>query len=141
MSKEQRIFKAYHQITRGCDCLYCKNFVVAVERLPQPVLDFFYGLGIDPTKEGEVSQYCENDDGTHLYGGVYHVVGQLISGTECWIKTDEETSQLDMNNLIEISGFTFGFTYGLSLLPDGFPEPAIQLEFQGNIPWVIDEKP
>ncbi|MNF10012.1 hypothetical protein D3C80_2108270 [compost metagenome] len=64
----------------------------------------------------------------------------LISGPDCWVKTSEEISHLEANNLIEISGFTFGFTNGISLLPDGFPEPSLQLEFQGNIPWAVDEK-
>jgi hypothetical protein len=141
VERTKDFYQAYHQITEGCDCLFCKNFVTAVELLPKPVLDLFRSLGIDPTKEGEVSEYCENEDGTHLYGGFYHIVGQLISGPECWVKTSEEGSHLATINLIEISGFTFGFTYGISLLPDGFPEPALQLEFQGSIPWMLDEKP
>lgn len=133
-------YHAYHQITKGCDCIYCKNYVIATELLPKTVIDFFRSLGIDPTKEGEVSEYCENEDGSHLYGGFYHVMGQIISGPDCWIKTGEEISHLETNNLVEISGFKFGFTYGLSLLPDRFPKPALQLEFEGNIPWVLEEK-
>lgn len=59
-------YHTYHQITEDCACIFCKNYVAAVELLPQTVLDFFRSLGIDPTKEGEVSEYCENEDGTHL---------------------------------------------------------------------------
>lgn len=133
-------YQAYQQITESCDCLFCKNFVSAIGHLPPDVLEFFDSLGGDPSKEGEVSEYCENADGTHLYGCFYHIVERLISGPDCWVTTGEETSHLEAN-LLEISGFTFGFTYGISLLPDEFPEPAVQLEVQGNIPWVIAERP
>lgn len=76
-----------------------------------------------------------------IYGGFFHIVGQLISGPDCWVKASEEVSHLATNNLIEISGFRFGFTYGVSILPDGFPEPTLQLEFEGNIPWMLEERP
>lgn len=114
--------------------------------MPKDVLSFIASFGIDLRKEGEVSEYCENGDGTHLYGGFFHIVGRLISGPDVWVKTDEEGTQegthsyLD-SNLYELSGFSFGFTYGISLVPEGFPEPVLQIEFQGNIPWVISEKP
>lgn len=140
VEKTKKFYQTYPQITEGCNCLYCKNFVVAVAHLPQPVMDFFEQLGIDPTKEGEVSGYCENDDGTHLYGVFYHIVGRLISGPDCWVKTGTETSHLNTNNLINISGFSFGFTNGINLLPDGFPKPSLQLEFEGNVPWILDKE-
>ncbi|WP_422659958.1 hypothetical protein ACK8P5_05410 [Paenibacillus sp. EC2-1] len=133
-------YHAYHQITQGCDCIYCKNYVIATELLPNAVKVFYQSLGIDPTKEGEVSEYCKNEDGSHLYGGFYHVKGRIISGPDCWIKTSEKVSHLETNNLVEISGIKFGFTHGVSLLLDGFPNPAVQLEFEGNIPWVLEEK-
>ncbi|WP_284640785.1 hypothetical protein [Paenibacillus silviterrae] len=133
-------YQCHPKITDGCDCIYCKNFVAAVELMPQDVASFFESLGIDPTKEGEVSEYCENTDGTHLYGGFYHVVGNIINGPDCWVNTDSEVNHLS-SNLLEISGFSFGFTYTISLLPADFPKPAIQLEFQGNVPWILEEKP
>lgn len=67
VERTRDFYQEYHQITEGCYCLFCKNFVTAVELIPKPVLDFFQSLGIDPTKEGEVSEYCENKDGTHLW--------------------------------------------------------------------------
>lgn len=140
VERTREFYQGYHQITHGCDCLFCKNFVAAVEQLPHEVLEFFHSLGIDPTKEGEVSEFCENADGTHLYSCFYHIVGQLISGPDCWTKTDEEISHLT-GNFLEISGFTFGFTYCISLLPDDFPRPAVQLEVQGNVPWVLEMNP
>lgn len=114
VERTRKFYQDYHQITDDCECLYCKNFVAAVEKLPVEVIEFFDRLGIDPSKEGEVSEYCENADGTHLYGCFYHIVGRLISGPDCWRKSDEEIGHLT-DNLMEISGFTFGFTYGISL--------------------------
>jgi hypothetical protein len=43
-------------------------------------MNIFKLLGIDPRKEGEVYEYLENEDGTHLYGGFYHIVGRIIDG-------------------------------------------------------------
>ncbi|AIQ16791.1 MULTISPECIES: hypothetical protein [unclassified Paenibacillus] len=139
VEKTKDFYQAYHQITERCDCIFCKNFVSAIELIPKPVLDFFRSLGIDPTKEGEVSEYCEIKDGMHLYGGFFHIVGELISGPDCWIETSEEVSHLATNNMIEINGFKFGFTNGVSSLPDGFPNPTLQLEFEGIIPWTLKE--
>lgn len=107
--------------------------------MPKSVMQIFDTFGIDPRKEGEVSQYYEDDDGLHLYGGFYHIVGRLVEGPDCWVKSEDNLEQLT-NELYEIDGFTFGFTYGLSLLPENFPMPALQLEFQGKLPWVISEK-
>lgn len=140
--KTKTFYDSYHLITDGCDCIYCMNYVQAISHLPFEVLAFFKSFEIDPRKEGEISHYCENDDGTHLYGGFYHIVGTLSSGPDVWVKTDKEGSHAYLDtNLYELDGFSFGFTYRLSLVPDGFPEPTLQIEFQGNIPWVISEKP
>ncbi|MNO09005.1 hypothetical protein D3C81_2319480 [compost metagenome] len=68
-------------------------------------------------------------------------MGELISGPDCWVETSEEISHLDTNNMIEINGFKFGFTHGVISLPDGFPKPTLQLEFEGAIPWVLKEMP
>ncbi|MCR8656231.1 hypothetical protein [Paenibacillus endoradicis] len=142
---EQRtndFYKSHYLITEGCSCLNCKNFVKAVEVMPEGIISFLKKLGIDPRK-GEVSAFCENEDDTHLYGGFYHIVGKLISGPDCWIKTveNELTHAVLDSEMYEVDGIIFGFTYGVSLLPTNFPEPALQIEFQGNIPWVLSEKP
>ena len=141
VERTKDFYQAYHQITEGCDCLSCKNFVTAIKLIPKPVLDFFRSLGIDPTKEGEVSEYYEKKDSMHLYGGFFHIVGELISGPDCWVETSVEVSHLATNNMIEINDFKFGFTYGVSSLPDEFPKPTVQLEFEGTIPWMLKEEP
>ncbi|GIO91007.1 hypothetical protein [Paenibacillus sp. FSL K6-1566] len=135
-------YKSYRFITDGCSCLFCRNYVEAIRTLPQGILDFFDRFGIDPRKEGEVSEYYEDEDGTHLYGGFYHIVGRILDGPDCWITSGDDTisNAYLSDDLIEIDGFTFGFTYGLSLVPDTFPSPALQVEFQGKLPWVLPEK-
>jgi hypothetical protein len=67
------------QPTIRCTCAYCRNFVKAYEIFPQAVKDFFSSLGIDPTKDvGEVYECNENEDGTHFYGGGFHIVRKYM---------------------------------------------------------------
>ncbi len=41
-------------------------------------------------------------------------------------------------NLFKLNNtFSYGFTSNLSLVPEGFPEPILQFEFEAIIPWVI----
>lgn len=139
-NKTKEFYKSYHLITEGCECLNCKNFVEPTPFLPKAVVTFFDSLGIDPRKEGEVSEYCENEDGTHLYGGFFHIVGRLISGPDVWNKNDESGTVTSLDkDLYKIDNFRFGFTNEKNLVRDGFPEPILQIEFEGIVPWVIPE--
>lgn len=44
-------------------------------------------------------------------------------------------------NTVRIKNFTIGFSYDLEFVPEGFPNPVVQLEFRADISWVLDEKP
>lgn len=115
-----------------CGCAYCRNFVTACHagRLPEQLRDTLKSLGIDPSRdEGEIWQYNENDDGTHLYGGFYHVVGSIVSETP----SPEDCSAED--------NIRFSFSSKLDLLSAGFPQPAIQVEFAAYVPWLLSESP
>ncbi|MFE7060803.1 hypothetical protein ACFVAD_01460 [Sutcliffiella sp. NPDC057660] len=59
----------------------------ACGHLPPEVKELFRTLGIDPRKEGEISQIMDNEDGTHFYGAFYHIVGKIIDGPELWVPT------------------------------------------------------
>lgn len=115
-----------------CGCAYCSNFVSACNtgRLPEQLRATLESLGIDPSRdEGEIWQYNENDDGTHSYGGFYHVVGSIVSenpSPEDWSAEDN---------------IHFLFSTKLDLLSADFPHPAIQIEFAANIPWLLPESP
>lgn len=116
-------YEHFHFITEDCSCNYCKNYVIATNYFPQEIKEMFQSLGIDPRKEGEVMQYTENDDQTHLYGVFYHLVGRIIDGP---------------STFTEFYGMVIRFSEELELVPNQFPEPTIQLDLQLNIDWLLD---
>jgi len=136
LRKTKKFYDEYYLITEGCDCDYCANYVLACDKFPQEITELFNSLGIDPRKEGEVSQYMENQDGTHLYGAFYHIVGNIIEGPKLWGPTTEE-SEVSSPNFVEHSGVEIGFSEDLALVPEGFPTPTIQFEIQMNVPWLL----
>lgn len=115
-----------------CGCAFCWNFVTACHtgRLPEQWRAALGSLGVDPSKdEGGDWQYNENADGTHLYGGFYHVVESIGSenpSPEDWSAEDN---------------IRFSFSPELELLPASFPLPAIQVEFAANVPWLSPDLP
>lgn len=71
----------------------------------------------------------------HKYIGSYHLVGKLLEGNATTSDNWNET------NTIKIEKFTFAFTNELEFLPEDFPVPALQLDFEVDIPWVLEEQP
>ena len=114
-------------ISERCSCAYCRNYVAAVDRLPPAFLQLLDRLGIDPRREAEVYEMNRNDDGTHYYGGFYHCVGRIMC-------------EPDQARLVPIAPtLEIWFTGHVALVPNDFPPPVLQIEFTGNIPWVLDE--
>lgn len=128
--------KYYDSITveEGCNCAYCRNYIKNCKSFSKEVLDFYAVLGIDPQKEGEFMEF-ETDTDKHLYMGFYHLVGEIVE------KPDVNSSKWDDVNIVEINNVEFTFTDELDLVPDDFPRPVIQLEFEVMLPWVLEEKP
>jgi hypothetical protein len=131
--------KAYYDkqplITEDWDSVFEKNYVLACETLPQEVKDLFNSLGIDPRKQGEVNEYEEKEDGSHVYGGFYFIVGNIISGPNFWVNTEDGL----MPNFETINGIQIAFTDQLAMPPDeALPKPQLQLEFQLNVPWLLN---
>lgn len=124
----------------GCDCDGCRNFVKAANRMPEDVKIFLRKFGIDPGKPAEVSAVHSPDGCETLYSGFYHICGTILEGTEPWVKVSKKQFRLDERYAIPLSGdFSFFFTANCHLLAPDFPLPAIQLEFTGYLPWVLDE--
>lgn len=67
--------------------------------------------------------------------GSYHLVGKLLKGELSTLSTWNDT------NTSEIKHFIFGFSNELQFVPEGFSNPVLQLDFEADIPWVLDEKP
>lgn len=120
-----------HWIT--CDCAGCRNFARAVRGLPQAVRDFFDDLGLDPEKPEELCYYTGTPN-ILIGGGWYHLVGHVQEGASkpggCevfpgWYELSED--------------FSVGFKTSCDLLPDDFPRPCFQMEFNHRLPWVLEE--
>lgn len=122
----------YDSITveEGCSCDYCRNYIKNCERFTKKVMDFYKMLGIDPQKEGEFMEF-ETDTDDHLYMGFYHLVGEIVK------RPDSEVSKWNDLNIIKIDNLKFTFTDKLDLVPDKFPRPVIQLEFEVVLPWLL----
>ena len=122
-------------ITQDWNSIYEENYVLACDTFPQEVKELFHSLGINPRKLGEVNEYKENEDGSHLYGGFYFIVGRIISGPDFWKNTEEGV----IPNFGTINGIQIAFTDELAMTPnEELPKPVIQLEFQLNIPWLLN---
>lgn len=100
--------------------VYCENFRAVYFYLPQAMLDALYQMGADPSMPSEIIEYIENPDGTHYYEAWYHIVGKLIR--------EPKSGPADIPLTI---------TNRRDLLPDNFPESAIQIDIFANLPWVL----
>ncbi len=133
-SQTRKFYDKYHVITEDCDCVYCTNYILACDTFSPEVKHLFNLLGIDPRKEGEISEYMANDNGTHLYGAFYHIVGKIIDGPQLQIPTTSESGVSTPNSEeVEISFRE----EDLDLVPVDFPKPTVQFEIQLNIPWLL----
>lgn len=134
VEKTKLFYETAEEITDGCSCDGCQNYMLAINLFPQSVKDFFNRLGIDLRKAPDVFSYCSEDDGKALfYGGFYHICGRSLTSNDCWN---------DNGALHSISeGYSVGFTNNVHLLEAGFPMPAFQIEiFFHNVPWLLKKK-
>ena len=134
VNQTRQFYEKHHFITEDCDCDYCANYILACDTFSSEVKHLFNILGIDPRKEGEISEYIENDDGTHLYSALYHIVGKIIDRTELQLLTNSEKG-VSIPNCDEVE-IDFN-EKDLDLVPDDFPKPTVQFEIQLNIPWLL----
>jgi len=75
-----------------------------------------------------------------FYDGFYHICGTILESPRLYIKTDEQHTQLDRNAIVALTAdYGFYFTDRCGLVDEDYPTPVIQLEIQGNIPWVLNE--
>lgn len=122
------------RVEDGCDCAYCRNYIKGCETFSEKVLEFYRMLGIDPRKEGEFMEFEATADDEHLYMGFYHLVGEIVK------EPSDKREKWDDLNIIKIYNMKFTFNKDLDLVPEDFPKPVIQLEFEVMLPWLLDEK-
>ena len=106
----------YNKGISVCNCLECNNFVEACKHLDTSVANFYNNLGINPAMPANLS---------------------IFPTRETMIKQEFNTFE----NAFEIKTFMFEFSDDLAFVPEDFPDPVLQLDFDAEIPWVLDEHP
>ena len=127
-------YAAHHESWITCECAGCRNFAQAVKSLPQAVRDFFETLGLDPEK---VEELCYYDGTEHTIIGDcwYHLVGTVLEGS-----SKPGDYQVFPSGWAEITeGFSVGFKNECDLLPEDFPRPCCQMQFNYTLPWLLEE--
>ena len=123
----------------GCTCHTCRNYCAYIPALPNEVSDFFVEFGIDPAKPSEVYENIF-EDGKVFYGGFYHFVGNYLYGDDAWQPVSKNHEHQKVTEFYKIADdFEIGFTKSVALVPDGFPNPVVQMEIRFTLPWVLEE--
>ena len=125
--------------SEDCGCLGCRNYESAMDALPKETVSFFSQLGIEMKKPRDAYVNMTNADESVLYGGWYHISGQLIEGGIAWEPTAQGWRLGEKEIYTVLKSFRIWFKKECTLLPDSLPPPAIELEFTADIPWVLDE--
>ena len=119
-----------------CGCLHCRNFAAAREAAYGPELRALLGqLGVPVDREAEVYDCGPAERaGYRLTGGWFHFVGRVVRDP----LLDVEPAGRPFAALGP--GVRVSFAPGGALLPDGLiGHPVVQLEFEGEVPWVLPE--
>jgi hypothetical protein len=125
----------YKEDIEICHCLYCENYMETIKYVDPLIIEVLMMLGINPSKPSHLSEFGEMENGLRLYIGSYHIVGNLIEGKYC---TDSEWNE---TNTAKIGNFTLGFKKELIFVHDELPLPVLQLDFETQIPWILNQKP
>ena len=122
-----------------CGCAPCRNFVEARSRIySADVIKLFNSLGISYDREVEVYHTHRLGPGSHHYGGWFHFVGRIVSGSDAARQIAANAWGFDLEKVS--SDFELGFTDRIGLLKEPFKGyPVVQLEFQAAVPWLLAE--
>jgi len=121
-----------------CDCNDCKNYVAYRDRVfPEIIIDLFNDLGIDYRKEVEITSYETLPNGLHHIGGWFHFKGRVLTGKDYRIPLPGGGHTVDLTKVDD--NFLIGFAAGNDLTYFDEKTNLVQIEFDTNIPWVIDK--
>ena len=141
----QATINTYKNVKKyGCNCSECRNYLTAIETFPREVKDFFDKLGINIYLASEIYSYDLSDkDGSVLYGGWYHFVGENI-GNDFWTKTSPGSYSREKDSDYKITdNFSVYFTSRtdlVHLVDKAFNgKNVVQMDISFNVPWILSE--
>lgn len=141
-SDREATAKAYLGTALGspeeCGCTHCQNFAAQRSQIyPPAVMELFEKLGIPHDREAEIYHMARLETGKHFYGGWFHFVGSITSGSDAARQIRENLWRPDFENASE--SFSFGFSAHIALAREPFKGlPLVQFEFSTEIPWIIE---
>jgi hypothetical protein len=119
-----------------CGCSTCKNFIALREKIyPVEIRRLFEDIGVDFRKEAEISHFAKLENGLHYYSGWFHFIGAFI-GKDCTVPLPNGGHSLDLTPIDD--GFAVGFRRDRALTFFEADDDIIQIEFEAQLPWVID---
>jgi len=124
--------------TDTCICNDCKNYIAYRDLVfPEIVIDLFKDLGIDHRKEVEITPYETLPNGLHHIGGWFHFKGRVVTGKDYRVPSPDGGHSFDLTKVHD--NFSIGFAPGNDLTYFKDKTNLVQIEFDTNIPWVIDK--
>jgi hypothetical protein len=120
-----------------CGCDPCLNFAAQrADIYPTAILALFEELGITTNREAEIYHLARLESGRHLYGGWFHFVGSILSGTDAAKQVAENIWKPDLETASEY--FNLGFSSRVQLVRKPFEGlQLVQVEFTAQVPWII----
>ena len=123
----------------SCNCNDCKNYIANRDKVfPDEILKLFRDLGIDFTKEVEITNWERKPNGLHHIGGWFHFKGKVIRGKNFKIPLPSGGFSIDLTPISD--NFSIGFSEGNDLTFFEDKNELVQIEFDTSIPWIIDKE-
>ena len=135
--------QTYENVESGgsdtCTCSNCQNYVAFRENVfPNEIRNLFEDIGIDYKKEVEVTELEKLPNGLHHISGWFHFKGKLVTGEDCKVASPQGGFIINLTKILE--NFSIGFSKGNDLTFFNDKDHLVQVEFDTNIPWIIDKK-
>ncbi len=119
-------------------CHDCKNYVAFRDKVfPDEMIELFNDLGVDYRKEVEIISYENLPNGLHHIGGWFHFKGQVLMGKDYRVPLPGGGYTFDLTKISD--NFSIGFAEGNDLTYFEDKTGLVQIEFDTNIPWIIDK--
>jgi hypothetical protein len=122
-----------------CLCNDCKNYIGYRDKVfPEEIKNLFKDLGIDYKKEVEITSWEKLPNGLHHIGGWFHFKGHILNGKDFRVQLPEGGFTFELTKISD--NFSIGFANANDLTFFEEKNHLVQIEFDTNIPWVIENK-